>query len=231
MDLDSVSSMKRKARREASHGEYNLWGGPTTRRTTTDSEMGRRNSTRSARMASPDVEEHIEHVHHSQSMPTPSPSAYNSSVDQSQANGTAATRRITTEKPIAEDPESSQPSPLRPNAENPEILRAETSASNNGPKTRKDRWRKLFLDDPVPWQQQIRSTLFPRWLTINWLLLFVPIGIGLHFAKVNALAIFIINFVAIIPLAAILSFATEEIALRVGEVLGGLLNASFGYVI
>jgi len=39
---------------------------------------------------------------------------------------------------------------------------------------------------------------------------------------------FVINFLAIIPLAGILSYATEEIALRVGETLGGLLNASFG---
>lgn len=36
------------------------------------------------------------------------------------------------------------------------------------------------------------------------------------------------NFIAIVPLAAILSFGTEEIALYCGEVLGGLLNASFG---
>lgn len=37
-----------------------------------------------------------------------------------------------------------------------------------------------------------------------------------------------VNFLAIIPLAAILSMATEEIALRVGPTIGGLLNASFG---
>lgn len=40
-----------------------------------------------------------------------------------------------------------------------------------------------------------------------------------------------VNFIAIIPLAGMLSYATEEIALRTGEVLGGLLNASFGYVL
>jgi Ca2+:H+ antiporter len=33
---------------------------------------------------------------------------------------------------------------------------------------------------------------------------------------------------AIIPLAALLGFATEELALRVGDAFGGLLNASFG---
>ena len=37
-----------------------------------------------------------------------------------------------------------------------------------------------------------------------------------------------VNFLAIIPLAGTLSYATEELAMRVGETLGGLLNASFG---
>jgi Ca2+:H+ antiporter len=40
--------------------------------------------------------------------------------------------------------------------------------------------------------------------------------------------VFSLNFVAIIPLAAVLSFATEEIASRLGETLGGLVNATFG---
>lgn len=42
--------------------------------------------------------------------------------------------------------------------------------------------------------------------------------------------VFVLNFIAIIPLAALLSYGTEEIALYFGEVTGGLLNASFGYV-
>ena len=33
---------------------------------------------------------------------------------------------------------------------------------------------------------------------------------------------------SIIPLAKLLGFATEEISLRVGETLGGLLNATLG---
>lgn len=39
---------------------------------------------------------------------------------------------------------------------------------------------------------------------------------------------FVLNFIAIVPLAALLSYGTEEISLYCGEVLGGLLNASFG---
>jgi len=92
----------------------------------------------------------------------------------------------------------------------------------------KKRKHHELMKRKIPVGQQIKTVLFPRWLTINWLLIMAPVGIGLNFAKVNPLAVFIVNFVAIVPLAGILSFATEEIALRVGEVLGGLLNASFG---
>lgn len=85
----------------------------------------------------------------------------------------------------------------------------------------------------IPIGQQIRTILFPewcpKWCTINWLLFAVPVGITLNYVKgINPLAVFIVNFLAIIPLAGILSFATEELSTRVGETLGGLLNATFG---
>jgi Ca2+:H+ antiporter len=75
---------------------------------------------------------------------------------------------------------------------------------------------------------QLRATLFNSW--INVLLVAVPIGITLRFVSVSPVAVFVVNFIAIIPLAAMLSYATEEIALRIGETLGGLLNATFGHV-
>ena len=100
--------------------------------------------------------------------------------------------------------------------------------TDEGDEEEKKRQRDEVLKRKIPFQQQMKTVLFPKWLTINWLLIAAPVGIGLHFSSVNPLAIFIINFIAIIPLAGILSFATEEIAIRVGEVLGGLLNASFG---
>ena len=56
----------------------------------------------------------------------------------------------------------------------------------------------------------------------------VPIGIVAGRLGWNSTAVFTINFFAIIPLAAVLSFATEEISLKLGETLGGLLNATFG---
>ncbi|KAL3476270.1 sodium/calcium transporter [Aspergillus californicus] len=74
---------------------------------------------------------------------------------------------------------------------------------------------------------QFKATLLNSW--INVLFFAVPVGIALKtVGGIDPVAIFIVNFIAIIPLAAMLSFATEEIALRTGETIGGLLNASFG---
>ncbi|KAI9830629.1 MAG: hypothetical protein M1819_005439 [Sarea resinae] len=73
---------------------------------------------------------------------------------------------------------------------------------------------------------QLRATLLNSW--INVLLIAAPIGIILNYVNVPPVAVFVVNFIAIIPLAALLSYATEEIALRTGETIGGLLNATFG---
>jgi Ca2+:H+ antiporter len=63
---------------------------------------------------------------------------------------------------------------------------------------------------------------------VNILLVFVPLGILSGFLHWDPTATFVLNFLAIIPLAALLSFATEELAIEVGQTIGGLLNATFG---
>jgi Ca2+:H+ antiporter len=64
---------------------------------------------------------------------------------------------------------------------------------------------------------------------MNWLLFFIPIAIALeHFAPAQSLWIFGSAALAIVPLAAWLGRATEQIAERTGEGIGGLLNATFG---
>ncbi|KAF5525134.1 Vacuolar calcium ion transporter [Colletotrichum aenigma] len=63
---------------------------------------------------------------------------------------------------------------------------------------------------------------------VNFLLVMVPIGIVAGQGNWSSTAVFTINFFAIIPLAAVLSFATEQISVKLGEALGGLLNATFG---
>ena len=63
---------------------------------------------------------------------------------------------------------------------------------------------------------------------VNILLVFVPLGIISGAVGWSPTATFILNFLAIIPLASLLSFATEELSIKLGQTLGGLLNASFG---
>jgi Ca2+:H+ antiporter len=71
---------------------------------------------------------------------------------------------------------------------------------------------------------QLKIILFSNY--VNAFLVFVPIGIAGGIFGWNPTAVFVLNFLAIIPLAALLSFATEELALEVGETLGGLMNVS-----
>lgn len=66
-------------------------------------------------------------------------------------------------------------------------------------------------------------------LSIDTLLVFVPAALFLEYTRPDAhTAIFVASCVGIIPLAAWLGRATEQIADRAGEGVGGLLNATFG---
>jgi hypothetical protein len=76
---------------------------------------------------------------------------------------------------------------------------------------------------------QIRAIAFSGWMP--GLLMCASVGIALHFAYTNPTARFFVSLVAVVPLAAMLSCATEEFTLKAGEVLGGLLNASVRLVV
>lgn len=62
----------------------------------------------------------------------------------------------------------------------------------------------------------------------NLLLPFVFLGMTAGNRGWDDSIVFVFNFLAILPLAALLSFATEELAKSVGQTLGGLINATFG---
>ncbi len=64
---------------------------------------------------------------------------------------------------------------------------------------------------------------------INWLFVFIPLTVIMeHLGHVSAPALFFMAAVAIIPIAALIVHATEQIATRTGNAVGGLLNATFG---
>lgn len=83
------------------------------------------------------------------------------------------------------------------------------------------------------WVQWPLHVVRLAWLTlvrdyVNVLLIFVPLGIIAGALHWDSTAVFVLNFFAIIPLASMLSFATEELAATMGQALGGLMNATFG---
>ena len=66
-------------------------------------------------------------------------------------------------------------------------------------------------------------------MIMNVLLIFVPIAIALEvLASNHHLLIFVTSSLAILPLAGWMGHATEQLAERMGEGVGGLLNATFG---
>lgn len=76
---------------------------------------------------------------------------------------------------------------------------------------------------PVSFLQEIIQT------PILWLLVTVPLVLWLGHAKPDqSTLLFILSALAIVPLAALLSHATESIAHRTGDAIGGLLNATLG---
>src|SRR5213596_3769938 len=65
--------------------------------------------------------------------------------------------------------------------------------------------------------------------TIYWLFVFIPVTVILeHVGKVSPPIIFFSAALAIVPIAALIVHATEQIATRTGDAIGGLLNATFG---
>ncbi|KAF8997491.1 Sodium/calcium exchanger protein-domain-containing protein [Cyathus striatus] len=77
----------------------------------------------------------------------------------------------------------------------------------------------------------INAIIKDSWL--NLMLVFIPVSWALNFALPQSFAnrdtlIFVFSFLAIIPLARLLAFATDELSMRVGQTLAGLLNATLG---
>ena len=62
-----------------------------------------------------------------------------------------------------------------------------------------------------------------------WLLAFVPVLFAAQKLKAEThTLLFVLSVLAIVPLAALLSHATESVAAKTGDTVGGLLNATLG---
>ena len=74
-----------------------------------------------------------------------------------------------------------------------------------------------------PLLQDIRHT------PLLWLLVFVPVVfLAAKFRPEAQTLLFVLSVLAIVPLTVLLSHATESVAAKIGDALGGLLNATLG---
>ena len=119
----------------------------------------------------------------------------------------------------------SQPvSPLEPPSETCALLAGHSSDPNHR-----------------PWFNEVGRAVFrvyrETWITIkatllyslsNLLLPLVPLGILAAEYKWSPTVVFVLNFLAMLPLASMLTFSTEQLAAKVGSIVGGLINATFG---
>ncbi|KAL6904544.1 Ca2+ transporter [Trichoderma evansii] len=100
----------------------------------------------------------------------------------------------------------------------------ETNGSDNGNENEDGHPKRTFAQE---FRRSFWLVLTHSWF--NVLLVFVPLGIILaNINGVNSGVVFAMNCIAVIPLAGLLSFATESVASKMGDALGALLNVTFG---
>ncbi|EAW13476.1 putative membrane bound cation transporter [Aspergillus clavatus NRRL 1] len=125
-----------------------------------------------------------------------------------------------------QDSEAAEPRHHGQVNEQPADLAGPGSNPPNQQETSKRGLGVRFKDGIVRFGRHTKTALFHSW--VNVLLIFVPIGIAVEAAGLDPAIIFAMNAVAIIPLAGILSHATECVAMRLGDTVGALINVTFG---
>ena len=65
-------------------------------------------------------------------------------------------------------------------------------------------------------------------MSLNLLLVFIPIAVALDWYGANPVAVFVVSALAIVPLAGLMGRATEQLSSYIGATIGGLMSASLG---
>eukprot|EP00574_Skeletonema_japonicum_P007204 CAMPEP_0201736032 /NCGR_PEP_ID=MMETSP0593-20130828/38629_1 /ASSEMBLY_ACC=CAM_ASM_000672 /TAXON_ID=267983 /ORGANISM="Skeletonema japonicum, Strain CCMP2506" /LENGTH=473 /DNA_ID=CAMNT_0048229695 /DNA_START=79 /DNA_END=1500 /DNA_ORIENTATION=+ len=84
---------------------------------------------------------------------------------------------------------------------------------------------QALLGAATPWEGLVEMFIENK---INYLFVFIPFAVWSHKAHWSDGSIFILNFLAMVPLASMLGVFTEELAAHTNDVIGGLINATFG---
>jgi len=98
---------------------------------------------------------------------------------------------------------------------------------HSGPRSFSRRILDVLKAEGEPsWLESYRYFILGSWF--NVFLIFVPLSFLSHFLKWDAAVTFSLSFFAIMPLAALLGSATDQMSMKLGQTLAGLLNATFG---
>lgn len=114
----------------------------------------------------------------------------------------------------------------RPSLANPDTGTALLLSTGQNPERGAYRLRDLYFCIRRETRHALSSTILCS--RTNVLLFCVPLGLMGPGWGWPASVVFLLNFLAMLPLASILTFATEQLAAVVGSVAGGLINATFG---
>lgn len=130
---------------------------------------------------------------------------------------------------IADNTSPSVPPPAPPPVKSEDASNGNSTLepSTDGGVTRvKPKWGSRIAAGSKRFVKHTKGALTYSWA--NVLLIFVPLGIIVEAVGLSPSIVFAMNAIAIIPLAGLLSHATEAVASRMGDTLGALLNVSFG---
>eukprot|EP00276_Gloeochaete_wittrockiana_P007522 CAMPEP_0184644768 /NCGR_PEP_ID=MMETSP0308-20130426/1423_1 /TAXON_ID=38269 /ORGANISM="Gloeochaete witrockiana, Strain SAG 46.84" /LENGTH=376 /DNA_ID=CAMNT_0027073471 /DNA_START=1 /DNA_END=1128 /DNA_ORIENTATION=+ len=100
------------------------------------------------------------------------------------------------------------------------------SSPRNAPNLLRKHVSLVATDEPLGFFRSLWNAVRSEFSSI--MLVFVPLGFLAYHLGWGDKLIFIFNFMAIIPLAALLGKSTEEIGCRTSQSIAGLLNATFG---
>jgi len=81
-------------------------------------------------------------------------------------------------------------------------------------------------EEKESWMENLREMIIGKWINVP--LLLMPVAWLAGSKEWNPQMVFWLNFAVLIPLASLLGDFTEELSLHTNEVIGGLINATFG---
>jgi len=117
---------------------------------------------------------------------------------------------------------------MTPAIEKQEVPQSPSSNSVQGDLAEKPKLKKRTSTLGISEETRIEIIEFVKSSQTSPLLIFLPIGFIADFFEWSATSVFILNLLAVIPLATLLSSATEQLSEFTGQTVGALLNATFG---